>query len=536
MSDGSPRPLVPGPHCPERFAARSAELARLAWRASLREELAAPITALIGITEMLLRDAAERGPEQFVADLDKICAAGRDLLARVNDLLDPARAEGGGAEFLRKVRHDLRQPLNPIIGYSEFWLEEAEGQLLEGFATDLQEVRDLGKRILAGLNDLVVRATDSGRYVAAVVPDGAAAEVVRSLPASAAQAPTGSVLVVDDNAYNRDTLCRWLQREGHEVATAADGREALDLVRTRPFDLMLLDIIMPHMNGYRVLRELKADPKLCALPVIMISAFDEVDSVAACVQLGAEDYLPKPFNGVLLKARIGACLEKKQLRDREALHLQQIEQERRRSDELLHVILPPKVVEELKRTNAVRPRRYEGVAVLFCDIVGFTPFCETNAGRPEYVVGHLQQLTERWEEIAGRHGVQKIKTIGDSFMAAAGLLEPTAEHPVVHCVRCAQDMIAAAHALPTGWDVRAGVDFGPVVAGVIGCRQYLFDLWGDTVNTAARMESGGVPGRVVLSRTAWDAVAGRCRGESLGVAHVKGKGDMEKFRFDGFAP
>jgi class 3 adenylate cyclase len=130
--------------------------------------------------------------------------------------------------------------------------------------------------------------------------------------------------------------------------------------------------------------------------------------------------------------------------------------------------------------------------------------------------------------------VEKIKTVGDAFLAAAGLLRRPADHPVLHCVRCGLEMIAAARALPVGWDARVGVHVGPVVAGVIGRRQFGFDLWGDTVNTAARMESHGVPGAVVLSGAAWAAVAGRCRGEALGAVAVKGKGPMERFVFREF--
>jgi class 3 adenylate cyclase len=196
------------------------------------------------------------------------------------------------------------------------------------------------------------------------------------------------------------------------------------------------------------------------------------------------------------------------------------------------VILPAEAVRELKATNRVQPRRHEAVAVLFADIVGFTPFC--GAHPPEFVVRHLQGLIETWEEIAVRHQVEKIKTIGDAFMAASGLLGRPDQHPVLHAVRCGLEMIRATQALPVGWDLRVGIHFGPVVAGVIGRRQYAFDLWGDTVNTAARMESHGVPGHVVLSGAAWEPVAACCRGTSRGQLAVKGKGEMEMVRFDSF--
>ncbi len=150
-----------------------------------------------------------------------------------------------------------------------------------------------------------------------------------------------TLLVVDDNEDNRYTLTRRLAREGYtNVATAENGREALDLLRLRPFDLVLLDIMMPELNGYQVLEELKADEKLRHLPVIMISAVDEFESVIRCIELGAEDYLAKPFNPTLLRARLGACLQKKRLQDQVRAHLDRIEQELQAARELQKSMVP----------------------------------------------------------------------------------------------------------------------------------------------------------------------------------------------------
>ena len=202
---------------------------------------------------------------------------------------------------------------------------------------------------------------------------------------------------------------------------------------------------------------------------------------------------------------------------------------------MLNVILPKTVVKELKDTNTVMPKRHDQVTVLFCDIVGFTPYCDTR--HPEQVLPHLRDLVEMWEEIAERHGVEKIKTVGDAFMAAAGLLQKTADDPVVTSVQCGLEMIAVCKTLPPRWSLRVGIHVGPVVAGVIGKRQYLFDLWGDTVNTAQRMESHGVADSVVLSEPAWKSIAHRARGHSIGHIPVNGKGalrGMEMFRFEEF--
>jgi class 3 adenylate cyclase len=334
-----------------------------------------------------------------------------------------------------------------------------------------------------------------------------------------------ALLVVDDNEDNRFTLAQRLKREGYRnVACASNGREALDLLAKRPFDIVLLDITMPEMDGYQVLEHVKADTTLRHIPVVMISAVDEIDSVARCIGLGAEDYLAKPFNAVLLRARVSACLEKKRLRDQEAVYTQQIEDEKRRADELLYAMLPPGAVRELKATNEVRPRRYDEVAVLFCDIVGFTRYCDENL--PERVVEDLQALVGEYERLVHQHEMEKIKTIGDAFMATAGLFNRVPD-PIFTSLQCGLDMVTASARIEPRWKVRVGVQFGPVVAGIIGRRQYAFDLWGDTVNLAARITSQADPGAVVTSAATWHRIRDRGRGRSLGFVDLKGKGPVE---------
>jgi adenylate cyclase len=503
---------------------------RRAWLAHLHQALIVPVHSLIELAGRMLADARDCGPEEFRADLEKIHACGRLLLTRFRERLDPAHLGGTERDTLRDLRRKLRTPLTQILGYCELWLEDAGTFFLDGFLDDLRQLHELGQRTLVRLDELVRLLEHAGR-------GGLHRDAE---PVSPAQQPrpseadqsgaTGAILIVDDDGYNCDLLSRLLRRDGHTVACAADTRQALSLIASQLFDLILLDVHVSDSDGVQTLAALKADELYRHLPVIMISACDEMDIAVRCIEMGAEDYLPKPFNPVLLKARVRAGLEKKRLRDREVLFVQRIQQEQRRSDELLHVIFPDEIVRELKKTSFVRPRRFDDVAVLFCDIADFTPFCDGH--EPEEVVRHLQELIELWERIAERHQVEKIKTIGDAFMAAAGLLERPADHPVLHCVRCGLDMIAASRQLPIPWEVRVGIHLGPVVAGVIGCRHYLFDLWGDTVNTAARMESHGLPGAVMLSQPAWEAVEPHCHGEALGRIDVKGKGPMEVIRVE----
>ena len=215
--------------------------------------------------------------------------------------------------------HDLRTPLNQIIGYSEMLLEQAQEQGRDDFVPDLQKTHAAGQQLLALINGHFHPTHESATPAA----DEMTNEEVAELPPSAFRLPPftpaaqGFVLVVDDIAANRDVLTRRLERQGYATATAENGRQALERLRADNFDLVLLDIMMPEMDGYEVLQRLKADETLRHIPVIMISALNELDSVVRCIELGAEDYLPKPFNPTLLKARIGACLEKKRAHDRE---------------------------------------------------------------------------------------------------------------------------------------------------------------------------------------------------------------------------
>lgn len=335
------------------------------------------------------------------------------------------------------------------------------------------------------------------------------------------------ILIVDDNETNRDMLGRHLKRLGYRSSDAANGQEALDMLEHKYYDLVLLDIMMPGMNGYQVLEVIKSEEKLRHIPVIVVSAIQEIESAVRCIELGAEDYLNKPFNVVLLKARLQACLEKKSLLDQERLYRHQIEAEMHRANELLEVILPKNIVEELKETNQVRPRRHEQVAVMICDIAGFTPYSENHP--PEEVLSNLGKLTENFEEHTLTYGLEKINSIGDEFMAAGGL-SGDRENPVLDCVKCGFDFIQSAQALPAKWNLRIGINVGPVIAGVVGHRKFLFGLWGDTVNTAARMQTNSKVGEIYVTKSAWERLGDACEGESRGIVEVKGKGPMEVFR------
>jgi len=245
------------------------------------------------------------------------------MSARSIPVTEPAIA--ASAQLL----HDLRSPLNQIIGYSEMLGEEAQAEGREALVTDLGRIGAAGRVLLALLDEnFTVERQQGARHAAPnrLAPAGKAPPHPNAAP--------GLLLVVDDDAANRDVLSRRLTRQGHVVVTTASGSDALRLMRERAFDAVLLDIMMPDMDGYEVLGHIKSDERLRHIPVIMVSALNEVQSVVRCIDAGAEDYLTKPFDPVLLRARVGASLEKKRGRDRETALYDQLQQNYSRLQEL----------------------------------------------------------------------------------------------------------------------------------------------------------------------------------------------------------
>jgi len=311
--------------------------------ASMRDRLRAPVSAVIEYSQMLLEDAREQGRDDLSSDLMKIQALGKKLCALVDASLDETAIAEAGTElemeaFSSNLRHELRTPLNAIIGYSEMLIEDAEAKGAETFIPDLQKIRGAGRNFLSCIEEIagftpaksgdegaVTAPLGTGAMVRGVMSDIPSLETVK--PASMAVA-RGSLLVVDDNEISRDLMRRQLERQGHIVTTAESGQQALDILQGRTFDLILLDIMMPDMSGYQVLQRLKSVDAFGDIPVIVVSALDDMDSVVQCIRIGAEDYLIKPFNHILLKARIRTCLENKLLKDlSEALELRNLKEE-----------------------------------------------------------------------------------------------------------------------------------------------------------------------------------------------------------------
>jgi class 3 adenylate cyclase len=312
----------------------------------------------------------------------------------------------------------------------------------------------------------------------------------------------------------------------------------MEKLRSKPFDLVLLDIQMPEMNGYEVLERVKADEALRHIPVIVISAVSEVDSVARCVQLGAEDYLFKPFNPVLLKARIISSLENKRLRDRERQVLGELRAEKEKTEGLLHSIFPKTIVARLKSTRSTSiADSVPDATVLWADIANFN---ELSAGKgPTEVVALLNLVFTAFEGLCERHGVEKIKTIGDAFIAAGGVANPRADHAEAVAdlaLAMQQEVVRLNTGLRDPFSLKIGMDSGPVVAGVIGTTKLAYDVWGAAVDTAAQMEAYGLAGGIQVTANVYRRLMDKYMFENRGAFYVHGEGDVETYLLRGRKP
>ena len=311
------------------------------------------------------------------------------------------------------------------------------------------------------------------------------------------------ILIVDDNEDNRYTLRLLLESDGHQrITDASGGKEAVALLEKEKFSLVLLDLMMPDLNGDEVLKIVKANPDMRDIPIVMISADTDTDKVSKCIELGADDYLPKPFNPIILRARIASALRRQLLRGLENEYLAKIEQGKKYSENLLRNVLPAEIAARLRNGETNIADNFDEATVIFADIVGFGKI--TARMKAYEIVSCLNQLFSEFDRLADDFGIEKIKTIGDNYMAVAGVPTPRSGHARA-AAKFALDMVAATarlqSRLPVPFLIRVGLHSGPVMAGVIGTRKFAYDVWGDTVNMAARVEAASQPNRVLASAT-----------------------------------
>lgn len=341
------------------------------------------------------------------------------------------------------------------------------------------------------------------------------------------------VLIVDDAPANIHVLLPLLKNE-YRVLVATSGEKGLALAtgKVRP-DLILLDIMMPGIDGYEVCRRLKANPVFREIPVVFITAMSEVENETRGFDLGAVDYITKPFSPPIVQARVRTHVTNHRMK----LQIQEqkvaIEAKHEENERLLLNILPKTIADRLKAGEAAIADSFASVTVLFADLVGFTRI--SSSITPEELVGTLNELFSEFDELARRYKVEKIKTIGDCYMAVSGVPVACGDHaPAAALLALGMlDSLATINARRgTKLALRIGLNTGGVVAGIVGTTKFTYDLWGDTVNTASRMESNGASGRIQVSATTAAALGDEFHVEPRGEIEVAGKGRMSTYWVD----
>jgi len=526
-------------------------------------ELRTPINHILSYARLVREEAAELGSPDLLPGLESIQAAGQQALALVDALLAATPAAGGMTHA--QARASLRALAVRLAEQVARLRAEAAGAGRGGVADDLGRIEDAARRMLPLLDGplvppaAAVEPSGSEPSLRATGPIAAVSSLPRRDDPSVAPAPApeddlppvapATLLVVDDNEGNRDVLSRSLARLGYAVLLAEDGRQALDVLAAEDVDLVLLDIMMPELDGYGVLERRRADPRLRDIPCIVISATGDEAGAIRCIELGAEDYLHKPFDPVLLRARIGACLEKKRLHDQERRHLATI---RAQAEELAewNRALERRVAEQVARLERVgRLRRFlppqlaativdsgdeslleshrRQIAVVFCDLRGFTPFAE--ATEPEEVMDALAEYHAAMGEVISRHEGTVEHFAGDGLMVIFNDPLPCPD-PQARAARMALAMRDRMAELSEVWRRRghalgfgAGIAHGYATLGQIGFEGRLhYAAIGSVVNLAARLCGEAKDGQVLASRRVATAVDDVAELRPIGELALKG--------------
>ena len=497
--------------------------------AQLRHDLRTPLNHVIGYAEMLLEELAEGHKPEFSAGLSALRADARQLLGLLNQVLADAQT---GPPDLAAARGTLSAPLERVRSAAGALRRRAAESGASALLPDLDRICSATER----LDDLLGHG---GRARTPEAPQPGGGPEATPGPAPAQRSV---ILVVDDNDENRDMLARRLARQGYEVLTAAGGRAALATLAARPVDLVLLDVMMPDLDGYAVLQQLKADPARRDIPVLMISALDDLDSVVRCIQLGADDYLGKPFEPVLLQARIGACLEKKRLHDQEVRHRRELAEwnrtlESRVAEQVAQLerlgrlkrFFSPQLAEAIVVGGADDPLRTHRreVTVVFLDLRGFTAFAET--AEPEEVMGVLREYHAAMGRLILQHEGTLERFTGDGMMVFFN--DPVeVPNPAERAIRMVLAMRGTVEGLAAGWRKRGwdlalgvGIAQGYATIGAIGFEGRLdYGAIGTVTNLAARLCGEARAGQILISSRVAAAVEDLIDAEDAGALTLKG--------------
>ncbi len=337
------------------------------------------------------------------------------------------------------------------------------------------------------------------------------------------------ILIVEDEFIIAIDLKKILEKMGYEITSyVGKGQEAIERAAIEQPDLILMDIMLSGpMSGIQTAEKIK---QKFNIPVVYLTALTDEETLQKAKVTEPLGYLLKPFDERGLHTSIEIALYKHKMETELKIKTAELEEEKKKTDELLHHILPAEVVRELKQKGAAEPRHYEEITILFTDFEGFSEI--TNRLEPSELVKDLNEIFSSFDTITQKYGLEKLKTIGDTYMIAGGLPKVTHDH-AVKVVLAAIDMMEYLEKRnilsATKWLMRAGINSGQVFAGVVGTQKFTYDIWGDTVNIASRMESSSVAGKINISGATYNLIKEYFECEYRGKLNAKGKGEVDMY-------
>ena len=467
--------------------------------AQIKQELLTPAEMIYSYSELLFKNFEEKKLTHEIEDCQKILSASNKLMNLVTDLLNPDNKNFNSKENLKdleiKIRHDLRTPINAIKGYSEILLEDLVDLKNKQINDDLNFLVTESNNFLAKIGNIINFSTSNLDNSKDTIFNQKVLDDLEKLISSDNQNETykeidiGHILIVDDIQINRELVSRHLKDDGHIITEAIDGEEAIELMRSHNFDLILLDVIMPRKSGIEVLIEMKNDEDLKNMPVIMMSALDDTTSITKCIEAGADDYLPKPVNLKLLRARIKSGIYKKQSFDKEKKQNKFIK-------EAFSKFVPEVVVNELiKNPNQlILGGKRQEITIIFTDLEKFTELIEQT--EPSIVLPILNNYLDGLCKLVLKHGGTIDKIIGDALLAFFGAPIENPKHclSAMNCALeidffCRKFREKQIHNKLKFGNTRIAVHTGKAIVGNFGGESFFdYTVQGDLVNTASRME------------------------------------------------
>ena len=511
--------LVPEAPAPERVQRAAIAL--------IRHELRTPINAIIGYSEMLLEDAQDQGDAEMTEGLTSILGRGRELAGLVDAILGAERVEAEQRDlqsYAAQVRADMETPLRAVIGTAENLVQRSHGTVTL-LTPDLNRVLAAARKLLDLSSDIGAITEGTHAQPAHLAQATSIAEdVLSKLRSVAGDAPSpdrqGHLLIVDDSPINRDLLARQLAHKGYMITTAENGRQALERMSEEGFDLVLLDVLMPELDGVETLRRIKSDGALRDIPVIMISALDEIDSVIRCLEIGAADFLSKPFHPTLLDARIGATLK--------AARRGHGEPQRGNTVEIVSAGFPRHLARRVRDGDRRIVESASDAAVLVLDV----EHAVAKLAAPAQRAGAIDALTRAARLLADKHAIDSVIVRGGHVVIMAGF-PLTDDSAAENITRLAQTFSAQCEQL--GLPCRGGLHRGAVHGAVVGTEAPSFWLWGDGFELARKLAGAAERGRMLVSPVMHRVLQNRFPMSNAGVTELAGHGQVRCHMLDRIA-